>query len=132
MTIKIHFTQDGCMDTERSYNRNKIVYPEIQYGKPLTPSDLIARAPKILSDGAVIFTTSEHLVLCVLKMVRDKKISPDNIEIREHFYSTTEKYPTACISKVVPVDEEGCIDRSSVVDSGGPSGFFSERLALLR
>ena len=121
-----------CSSDLRSYNSKKIVYPEIQYGKPVTPSDLIARAPKILADGAVIFTTSEHLVLCALKMVRDKKISPDNIEIREHFYSTVEKYPSPCISKVVPVDEEGCIDRSEVVDSGGPSGFFSERMALLR
>ena len=129
--ITINFTQDSSVWHGCFLRVDILGFPEVDNGRPLSPAEVIAKAPQILVDGKRIYTTSEHLILCAMKMVRDKKISPDKLRLVEHF-PVIEYGKKVTALRDIPVDEEGCIDRSEVVSRGGPSGFFSERLALLR
>jgi hypothetical protein len=78
---------------------------------------VIERVPHLLTGEATIVTTSEHFILTAQKMVRDRKIRPEDLMLVEHG-----RYPKP---RRCGVDEQG-----DFADDISP--FFNERLSLLR
>lgn len=100
---------------------NTVFFPEVYNddqplltGIPLTPREIIDRMPSVLLKYDYIFTTSEHVVLFLLKCIRDKTV--DDLDVI---------YVADGFTQQLRVDENGeFIDRV-------PSGFFRERSELL-
>lgn len=115
--IELH-TTNVCPKLIKPFNRymNEFWYPEIDIlGNPLTYSGIIKISKKILTDSELIVTTSEILILCLCKYIRDGVLKNTDYLLYHWGYAGF---------TIIDIDQEGYLDDF-------PGGFFNERLSLL-
>lgn len=89
-------------------------FPEIAYGGyqplPKTPREIIGEAHTYV--GKCIFTMSEYIILWFLQEIREKRMTPEEVQL-------------FCDGQRIRIDSDG-----ELIDEW-PGGFFSERAKLL-